>query len=180
MAAREHLEHQQSRLKEISETLKVPPSKAAERVKTLVAERKALERELADAKKKLAMGGGNTGENNAAKKLATPHGEISFMGRVVEDIAVRELKGLVDEGKKAIGSGVVVICAKAPDGKAGIVVGVTGDLVDQFNAVDLVRIGSTVVGGKGGGGRPDMAQAGGPDADKATDALAAIEAAIAG
>ncbi len=179
-AARLHLEEQQTRLKQISSVLKVAPAQATDRVANLVSDRKKLERELADAKKKLAMGGGGTGSASDVVKLATPSGEVSFMGRVIEDISVKELKGLVDESKKSLGSGLVAICAKAPDGKAGIVVGVTDDLVDQFNAVDLVRIGSTVVGGKGGGGRPDMAQAGGPDGEKAQAAIDAIAAEICG
>ena len=124
--------------------------------------------------------GGGSGEASTTKKISSSTGEVSFMGRVIEDISVKELKGLVDDGKQSIGSGIVAICAKAPDGKAGIVVGVTSDLTDNFNAVDLVRIGSVVVGGKGGGGRPDMAQAGGPDGDNAQAAIDAIEAAIGG
>lgn len=178
-AARTHLEDQQVRLKQIAETLKVSPAQAADRVLTLVSERKKLERELADAKKKLAMSGGGSSADNAIRKVSTSHGEISFMGRVIEDISVKELKGLVDEAKSSIGSGIVAICAKAPDGKAGIVVGITSDLIDKFNAVDLVRTGSAIVGGKGGGGRPDMAQAGGPDGEKAQTAIEAIEASIA-
>ena len=179
-AARLHLEEQQTRLKQISDVLKVAPAQAAERVANLVIDRKKLERELADVKKKLAMGGGGTAAANDVVKLATQSGEVSFMGRVIEDISVKELKGLVDESKRSIGSGLVAICAKAPDGKAGIVVGVTDDLVEKFNAVDLVRIGSAAVGGKGGGGRPDMAQAGGPDGDKAQEAIDAIAAEICG
>ena len=85
---------------------------------------------------------------------------------------------LADEGKKQIGSGIVAIVGKTDDGKAGIVVGVTPDLTKRFSAVDLVRTGAEVLGGKGGGGRPDMAQAGGPDGGKADAALAAIEAAV--
>ncbi len=176
-AAREYLEAQQKHLKEVADILKVPPAKAGERAKALVAERKILERELADARKRLAMGGG-AGSGESAKKIGTPGGDIDFMGRVIEDISAKELKGLVDEGKKAIGSGIVAICARTPDGKAGIVVGVTKDLIERFNAVNLVRIGSEAVGGRGGGGRPDMAQAGGPDGSRAKEALAAIEAAI--
>ena len=102
------------------------------------------------------------------------------MGRVVENIAARELKGLVDEAKQSIGSGVVAIAGVSEDGKAGVVVGVTEDLTDRFSAVDLVRIASQQVGGKGGGGRPDMAQAGGPDGGQASEAISAIEQALAG
>lgn len=177
-AARNHLEQQQSRLKQIAETLKVSPAQAVDRVTALVNERKKLERELAEAKKKLAMGGGNSSDGSSIQKIKISSGEISFVGRVIEDISVKELKGLVDESKNSIGSGIVAICAKAPDGKAGIVVGITADLTDKFSAVDLVRIGSGMVGGKGGGGRPDMAQAGGPNGENAQVAIDAIQAAI--
>jgi alanyl-tRNA synthetase len=99
---------------------------------------------------------------------------------VVHGIELKDLRSLADEGKKQVGSGVVAIVGISDDGKAGLVVGVTDDLVKRFNAVDLVRKGAEALGGKGGGGRPDMAQAGGPDASKADAALAAIEAALGG
>ena len=93
-------------------------------------------------------------------------------------IDIKDLKSLADEGKKQIGSGVVAIVGVTDEGKAGVVVGVTADLTSRFNAVDLVKKGSEALGGKGGGGRPDMAQAGGPDGSKADDALKAIESAL--
>ena len=102
------------------------------------------------------------------------------MARAVEGIEMKDLKSLADDGKKQIGSGVVAIVGVTGDGKAGIVVGVTQDLTARFNAVNLVRIASEALGGKGGGGRPDMAQAGGPDGAKASEALSAIEKAMAG
>jgi len=98
----------------------------------------------------------------------------------VTGIELKDLRSLADEGKKLVGSGVVAIVARAEDGKAGIVVGVTDDLTKRFNAVELVKKGAEALGGKGGGGRPDMAQAGGPDGSKAEDALKAIEAALGG
>ena len=107
-------------------------------------------------------------------------GDIKLMARAVTGVDVKDLKGLVDEGKKQIGSGVVAIVGVAEDGKAGVVVGVTEDLTARFSAVDLVRKASEALGGKGGGGRPDMAQAGGPDGAKADAALKAIETALAG
>jgi alanyl-tRNA synthetase len=107
-------------------------------------------------------------------------GDVKLMARSVEGIDVRDLRSLADEGKKQVGSGVVAIVGVTADGKAGIVVGVTADLTARFSAVDLVRRGAEALGGKGGGGRPDMAQAGGPDGAKAGAALAAIEAALAG
>ena len=105
-------------------------------------------------------------------------GDIKLMARTVEGIDLKDLRSLADEGKKKVGSGVVAIVGVTGDGKAGIVVGVTNDLVARFNAVELVRKGAEALGGKGGGGRPDMAQAGGPDGSKADAALKAIEAAL--
>ena len=107
-------------------------------------------------------------------------GDVKLMARAVEGIEMKDLKSLADEGKKQLGSGVVAIVGVTGDGKAGVVVGVTADLTSRFNAVDLVRVASEALGGKGGGGRPDMAQAGGPDGAKADAALAAIEKAMVG
>ena len=107
-------------------------------------------------------------------------GDVKLMARSVEGIEMKDLKSLADDGKKQLGSGVVAIVGVTGDGKAGVVVGVTSDLTSRYNAVDLVRVASEVLGGKGGGGRPDMAQAGGPDGAKADAALSAIEKAMAG
>ncbi|MGN1288857.1 MAG: DHHA1 domain-containing protein, partial [Bradyrhizobium sp.] len=131
-----------------------------------------------DARKKLAMGGG--GASNGAASAVREVGNVKLLARAVEGVETKDLKSLVDDGKKQIGSGVVAIVGVTEDGKAGIVVGVTADLTSRFNAVELVRKGSEVLGGKGGGGRPDMAQAGGPDGAKADAALSAIEQAMAG
>ncbi|MCB1518887.1 MAG: alanine--tRNA ligase, partial [Hyphomicrobiaceae bacterium] len=127
-----------------------------------------------DVRKKLALGGGASGGAEAKSVNG-----LSFLGQTVNGVQPKELKGLVDEAKKRLGSGVAAMIAVAEDGKAAVVVGVTEDLVNKANAVDLVRTASEVLGGKGGGGRPDMAQAGGPDGSKADDALAAIEAQLA-
>ena len=105
-------------------------------------------------------------------------GAVKFLGRTVSGINLRDLKGIADSGKKTVQSGVVAIVGVDEDGKAGVVVGVTDDLTGRFNAVDLVRLGAGALGGKGGGGRPDMAQAGGPDGAQAASALAAIEGAV--
>jgi alanyl-tRNA synthetase len=156
--------------------LRVPIEDVQNRVVTLLDERKRLERELSDAKKKLAMGGGVSDGADGVRTI----GDVKLMARSVEGIDLKDLRSLADEGKKQVGSGVVAIVGISDDGKASIVVGVTDDLVKRFNAVDLVRKGAEVLGGKGGGGRPDMAQAGGPDASKADAALAAIEAALGG
>ncbi len=158
--------------------LRVPVDDVSSRVVALLDERKRLDRELSDAKKKLAMGGGG-GDASGTDGVRTV-GDVKLMARAVEGIDLKDLRSLADEGKKKVGSGVVAIVGVTGDGKAGIVVGVTEDLVKRFNAVDLVRKGAEVLGGKGGGGRPDMAQAGGPDASKADAALAAIEAALGG
>jgi alanyl-tRNA synthetase len=164
------------------------------RVTALIDERKRLERDLSEAKKKLAMGGslggssgsstdGGTsigGEKRESADGVRKVGDVKLITRRVEGIDLKDLRSLADDGKKRVGSGVVAIVGVTGDGKAGIVVGVTNDLVARFNAVDLVRKGAEVLGGKGGGGRPDMAQAGGPDGSKADAALAAIETALGG
>ena len=164
--------------------LRVPLEELPNRVATLLDERKRLERELSEAKKKLAMGGGMSGGmsggGNAGADGLRTIGDVKLMARAVEGIELKDLRSLADEGKKQVGSGIVAIVGVTGEGKAGIVVGVTDDLTARFNAVELVRKGAEVLGGKGGGGRPDMAQAGGPDGAKAGDALAAIEAALGG
>ncbi|AXS41191.1 alanine--tRNA ligase [Breoghania sp. L-A4] len=174
-AAREYLETQDRRVREIAGILKVAPNDAAARVQALVEERRKLERELTEARKKLALGGGGASGGDA---VVRDLGSVKLMARTVEGISPKDLKGLVDEAKTSLGSGVVAMIAVSEDGKAGIVVGVTADLTERFSAVDLVRVGSEALGGKGGGGRPDMAQAGGPDGAKAADALDAIESAL--
>jgi alanyl-tRNA synthetase len=155
--------------------LKAPLDELPGRIAQVLDERRKLERELSDAKKRLAMGGG--GKADAADGVRTV-GDVKFLGRAVEGIDLKDLRSLADEGKKQVGSGIVAIVGKSDDGKAGIVVGVTADLTSRFSAVDLVKKGAEALGGKGGGGRPDMAQAGGPDGSKADAALAAVEAAI--
>ncbi|MFG1188929.1 alanine--tRNA ligase [Xanthobacter flavus] len=174
-AARKHLNGASAALIATASTLKAPVAEVEARVAALVEERRKLERELAETRKKLAMGG-NQGSGDAVRTV----GDIKLLARQVEGIEIKDLKGLVDEGKKQIGSGVVAIVGVTSDGKAGIVVGVTADLTARVDAVALVRRGAEALGGKGGGGRPDMAQAGGPDGDKADAALSAIEAALAG
>jgi alanyl-tRNA synthetase len=149
------------------------------RIAALMDERKKLERELADARKKLAMGGGAASGDGAGAGVREVGG-VKLMARAVEGVEIKDLKSLVDQGKKQIGSGVIALVARSEDGKGSVVVGVTPDLVARFSAVDLVRKASEVLGGKGGGGKPDMAQAGGPDGSKADAALEAIAAAIGG
>jgi alanyl-tRNA synthetase len=151
------------------------------RIAALMEEGKKLERNLSDARKKLAMGGAAASTGSAAGAAGVRAvGNVKLMARSVEGIEMKDLKSLADDGKKQLGSGVVAIVGVTEDGKAGVVVGVTNDLTSRYNAVDLVRVASEALGGKGGGGRPDMAQAGGPDGAKASAALDAIETAMAG
>ena len=173
-AARAYLEEQDRRVLAAAAALKAPASEIVSRIETLMDDRRRLERELAEAKKQLAMGGGNGGGDEGISDV----NGIKLMARVLKGISPNDMKGLVDEGKAKLGSGVVALVGLNDEGRAGLVVGVTNDLVSRFNAVDLVRAGAAVLGGKGGGGRPDMAQAGGPDGDKADEALAAVKAAL--
>lgn len=137
----------------------------------MLEERRKLEREVTDLRKKLVTSGGG----GAAKSESRSVGGIAFSGRILEGVPAKDLKGLADEIKQSLGSGVVALLS-VDDGKASLVVSVSEDLTDRLDAVTLVRAGSAAVGGKGGGGRPDMAQAGGPNGDDASAALEAIEA----
>ena len=148
------------------------------RVAALIEERKKLERDLSDARKKLAMGGTSVSGSHRSEDDFIEVSGVKLMAKRVSGIEMKDLKSLADDGKKQIGSGVVAIINVGEDGKAGAVVGVTSDLTSRFSAVDLVKVASEALGGKGGGGRPDMAQAGGPDGAKADAALKAIEAAM--
>jgi len=175
-AARQWVVGREEALKSVAATLKTSPDEALERVAALVDERKALERELAEAKKQLALGGSGGG---AAASADEEVGGVKFSGQVLHGMNPKELRGLLDEAKNRMGSGVTAICA-VNDGKAAFAVAVTDDLTDRVSAVDCVRAGVEALGGKGGGGRPDMAQGGGPDGDKADDAIAAVKALLAG
>jgi alanyl-tRNA synthetase len=132
-------------------------------------DRKRLERQVSELQKKLAIGG-------SAAEIEDING-IKLSARNVGDVAPREMKGLAEAIVQQLGSGVAALVSTA-EGKASIVVAVSPDLTTRFSAVDLVRTASTAVGGKGGGGRPDMAQAGGPDASGADAALAAVRSAL--
>jgi len=176
--ARRHANNAMQLARTAAHELRTSPDDVPVRIAALMEERKKLERELSDARKKLAMGGGAATSNGAAGVREV--GNVKLMARAVEGIEMKDLKSLADDGKKQLGSGVVAIVGVTDDGKAGVVVGVTADLTSRYNAVDLVRVASEALGGKGGGGRPDMAQAGGPDGAKAGEALSAIEKAMAG
>jgi alanyl-tRNA synthetase len=178
--ARKHANDTMAIAKTAASELRTTVDDMPARIAALMEERKKLERDLTDARKKLAMGGGGGGNGAAAASGVREVGNVKLMARAVEGVETKDLKSLVDDGKKQIGSGVVAIVGVTEDGKAGVVVGVTADLTSRFSAVELVKIASAALGGKGGGGRPDMAQAGGPDGAKADAALAAIEQAMAG
>jgi alanyl-tRNA synthetase len=176
-SARKAAHHVGELAKTAAAELKVSVEDLPSRLAQVVDERRKLERELSEARKKLAMGGGARSEGADGVRMV---GDIKLMARSVSGIDIKDLKSLADEGKKQLGSGVVALVATSEDGKASIVVGVTPDLTARISAVDLVRKASAVLGGKGGGGKPDMAQAGGPDGSKADAALAAIAAALGG
>ena len=173
-AAVDFVERQAQALAEAAAALKTSPGQLPERIAALLDERKRFEREAGDLRRKLAAGGGG---NGAAAPEAREVGGIKFAARVIEDLPPRDLKPMADELKKQVGTGVVTLVSVS-EGKASLVVGVTDDLTGRVSAVDLVRVGSAALGGKGGGGRPDMAQAGGPNGGAAQDAVAAIEAAL--
>ncbi len=169
--ARRYLSHQAELAREAAAALKTNAGDLPGRVAALADERRRLERELADAKKALALAGpAKSGGDDGVKTIAG----IKAVLRSIEGVAPKDLKGLADEAKAKIGSGVVAFVAAA-DGKVSLVAGVTDDLTARISAVDLVRLGAEALGGKGGGGRPDMAQAGGPDTGNAGAALVAIE-----
>jgi alanyl-tRNA synthetase len=171
-AAEAFVAEEEGLLRRAAAALRTGPVELPARIAGLVEERRRLERELADARRALANAGPS--RSSVDKRI----GEIAFDARIVDGLPGRELKSLADDLKRQIGSGVVAIVSRA-DGKAAIVVGVTPDLTGRFDAVELVRRGAEALGGKGGGGRADMAQAGGPEAARAEQALAAVERAVA-
>lgn len=172
-AARAYLSSRDDKLREAASALRTTPDEVPGRVASLLEDKRRLERELAEAKKALAMGGGS----GAAPAGPETVGGVAFVGQVLNGFEAKGLRGAVDDAKKRIESGVAALVA-VNDGRATVAVGVTDDLVATFNAVDLVKRAVAAVGGQGGGGRPDMAQGGGPDGDKADEALAAVRAAL--
>ncbi|MER8973777.1 MULTISPECIES: alanine--tRNA ligase [unclassified Mesorhizobium] len=174
-AARKHLDEQDKRLKAAAAALKISPADVPARVEALLDERKKLEKELTEARKKLALGDRSPAGVPAENETIAG---VGFLGKAVSGVSPKDLKPLADAGKKSLGSGIVVFVGAGEDNKASVVVAVTDDLAGRFNAIDLVRVASAALGGQGGGGRPDMAQAGGPDASKAEDAIAAVKAAL--
>jgi alanyl-tRNA synthetase len=178
-AARQWLTHRDDQLRAVAASLKTTPDEAATRVAILVEQSRKLEKELADAKRALALvgsAGGGSGTAAAAPEIVDGY---KFLGQSFEGLDPKGLRGMIDEAKGRLASGIAAIVA-VMDGRATIAVGVTDDLVSKFSAVDLVRVGVEALGGKGGGGRPDMAQGGGPDGAAAAKAIEAVKAAIGG
>ncbi len=175
-AALRYLNEQDARVNAAAAVLKVSGADLVDRITTVVEERRKLEREVAELRKALAMGGGSAATGS---DISIVNG-VKLMARVVKGVAPQDLKSMADEGKSTIVSGVIALVAVSEDGKGAVVVGVTDDLKGRINAVDLVKAGAAAMGGKGGGGRPDMAQAGGPDGANADAALHAIVAALSG
>jgi len=173
-AARQWLGDREAKLREAAATLKSSPDEVPARIASLVEDRRRLERELADAKKALAMSGGAAASDASGPENVAGY---KFLGQVVDGLDPKELRSTVDTMKQRVGSGIAALIA-VNDCRASVAVGVTGDLVGQISAVDLVKAAVAALGGQGGGGRPDMAQGGGPDGDKAAEALAAVKEAL--
>ncbi|SDF83842.1 alanyl-tRNA synthetase, partial [Limimonas halophila] len=169
--AEQYVREQENTVREAAAALRATPDGLVERLNQLLDERKRLERDLAETRKKLATAGSGGGVETRDV------GGVPFASRVVGEVPPKDLKPMADEMKKKLGTGVVAI-AGSWEGKASLVVGVTSDLTNTVDAVQLVRVGSQALGGKGGGGRPDMAQAGGPNPDAGEDAVSAIASAL--
>ena len=174
-AARAWLTQREERLREVAGALRTSPEEVPARVAALIDERRRLERELAEAKKALALGGGGAKADAGAPEQVAG---VGFIGQVLDGLDPKALRGLIDENKARLGSGVAVLVA-VNDGRASVAVGVTDDLAGRLSAVELVKRAVAALGGQGGGGRPDMAQGGGPDGAKAADAIAAVRGALA-
>ena len=177
-AALDYLNAQERRVKEAAGALKTSPGDLVGRLQSVVEERKQLENEVSSLRRKLATAGGGADSEGSGPQVRQI-GAYKFTGQVLDGVPPKELKGMADDLKKQLGSGIITLVA-TNEGKASIVVAVTDDLTDNISAVDLVQVGAQALGGKGGGGRPDLAQAGGPDAGAANDAVAAIENTLTG
>jgi len=173
-AARRYLAEQEDIARQAAAMLKVRPDNVAQRLQSLLEERRKLEKDLQEARRQLALGGAG----NKAEEVKMING-LPFMAKIVAGMGPRELKSLADKARKQLKSGIVVFIGVMDDKKAAVIVGVTADKTAIISAVDLARIGAAALGGSGGGGRPDMAQAGGPHGDKAEEAIAAIRRKLA-
>ena len=174
--ARRWLLDQAGVAKGLADQLKTPVSEVAARVEAIEAQRRKLERDLAEARKQLALGGGSGGGAAAHEDVAG----VKFDGRVVEGVSPKDLRPLADEARKRLGEGGIVAYAAVNEGKASIAVAVTADLVGRFDASVLARAAVAAMGGQGAGGKPDFAQGGAPDGSKAAEGIAAVKAALAG
>ncbi|MEM9010693.1 MAG: alanine--tRNA ligase [Pseudomonadota bacterium] len=175
-AALAHVAAMEAQLTASAAELRARPEELAGRIQALLEERRTLQGELATLRQQMALSGGTATDGESAAKTVAG---LSFLGQSLSGVSGKDLRGLIDAHKARLGSGIVLLVADT-GGKAAVAAGVTEDLTDRISAVDLVRVAAAAVGGKGGGGRPDMAQAGGPDPSKAADAIAAAEALIAG
>ncbi len=175
-AAVSYVQDKSMKLSDVSTLLNISDDQVLSRVQALLDDRKLHEKEMSELRRKIASVGSGSSEGCAGVKTI---GDVQFVGQVLENIPAKELKPMVDDLKAKYGSAVIALISVSDEGKASIVVGTTQDLVARFNSVDLVKAGAQAVGGKGGGGRPDMAQAGGPDGGAANDAIASIEKMLA-
>ena len=174
MAAVEYSQKQSQTIQKIADALRVNSDDLASRVEQLAEDRKRLERELAELKRQMASGGGGSSGSADYKEISG----IKFSARHVDGIPARDLKAVADSIKSKMGGSGIVAVATSDEGRASIVVSVSADLTARYSAVDLVRLATPILGGSGGGGRADMAQGGGADASKISEALNAIEAAL--
>ena len=174
-SARRFLLDQAGVARHLAEQFKTPVAEVTARVDALIAERRKLERDLAEARKQIAMGGGGSG-GSTVEEIAG----VKFDGRVVENVSPKDMRPLVDEARKRLGQGGVVAYAAVNDGKASIAVALTPDVVGRFDAAALARAAVLAMGGQGAGGKPDFAQGGAPDGAKAADGVAAVKAALSG
>jgi len=172
--ARHHARTNANLVAGVAEALHVGPHEVFTRIEALQESLKKSERALSEANKKLALGGGGAAPTAADE---TVNG-VTYVGRAVEGISAKDVKGLVDTEKKRIGSGVVTVVLKGEDGRGTVAVGVTDDLTSKYSAGDLIKLATAALGGQGGGGRPDMAQGGGPDGSKGAEAIAAVRAGL--
>jgi alanyl-tRNA synthetase len=172
-SARHYLSEMSRQLQRVASQLKTSVSDVPSRLEQVIEERRKLERDLADTRRKMALGS-SQGQDDDVQVIAG----VSYIGKIVQELDMKDVKGLVDQLKVKVGTGIVAVANTTSQGNTSLVVGITSDLISRFNAANLVREGSTILGGKGGGGRPDMAQGGGPDGDKAADALKGIAKAL--
>jgi alanyl-tRNA synthetase len=175
VGAKAYLDEQVNLLGRAAAVLKIPPRDLPSRVASLLDERKKLDRELTEAKKALALSGGaGASEGPKVEEI----GGVKFLGQALEGVSGKDLPGLIDDAKSQVGSGVVAFACSS-EGKAAVAVGVTDDIKDKFSAVELVKVAVEAVGGKGGGGRPDMARGGGPNGIDVAKAIEAVKTALA-